>query len=101
MQLTGKRISDPAVSSAATLEDLYNAFKVKDKIKKLAQTPQLQQVEKQLPNVKVHASRRTPVHKEKEIGRWKIIEDELVLRDLPVFGSRYQDSKEVLRNGGG
>lgn len=100
MQLTGKRIPDPAVSSATTLEDLYNAFKTKEKIKKLAQTPQLKQVSEQLPNVKVHASRRTPVHKEKEIGRWKIIEDELVLRDLPVFGSRYQDSKEVIRNGG-
>ncbi|KAK4620000.1 hypothetical protein CLAFUW4_11266 [Fulvia fulva] len=100
MQLTGKRIPDPDVSSATSLEDLYNAFKIKEKIKKLAQTPQLQQVSQQAPNVQVHASRRTPVHKEKEIGRWKMIEDELVLRDLPVFGSRYQDSKEVWKNGG-
>lgn len=92
MQLTGKRIPDPAISNVETLADLYDAFKVKEKPKKLSQDPKMDQL-KAMGNVQVHASRRTPVHKDKEVGRWKIIEDELKLRDLPVFGTRYAGAK--------
>ena len=45
------------------------------------------------PNATVHASRRTPIHKDKEVGRWKVIENELVSRGLPVTGSRYQGAR--------
>lgn len=96
MQLTGKRIPDPAVSNAKTLAGLYYAFKVKEKPKKLAQDPQMEQLQA-LSNVQVHSTRRTPVHKDKEVGRWKIIEDELRLRDLPVFGTRYPNARIVIK----
>jgi hypothetical protein len=97
MQLTGKRIPDIKAANAKTLEDLYNAVKVKEKPKKLAQMPEVQEIAQTIPNVKVYPSRRTPVHKEKVIGRWKVIEQELLRRDLPVFGSRWVNAKEGLR----
>lgn len=39
-----------------------------------------------LPNVKIMDRRYTPIDKEKEIGRWKVIEEELTRRGLPVTG---------------
>lgn len=38
------------------------------------------------PNVMVLPRRETPVDKEKEVGRWKVIEQELIERGLPVLG---------------
>ncbi|KAK5680462.1 hypothetical protein LTS10_007390 [Elasticomyces elasticus] len=93
LQLTGKRLPDPAVSLSTTLADLYNHLQLKEQPKKLAQTPQMQRIKLSTPNVKVFTNRQTPIHKEKEIGRWKIIEEELVRRDLPVTGSRWQGAK--------
>ncbi|KAK3653658.1 hypothetical protein LTR56_004513 [Elasticomyces elasticus] len=93
LQLTGKRLPDPAVSLSTTLAELYNHLHLKDQPKKLAQTPQMQRIKLTAPNVKVFTNRQTPIHKEKEIGRWKIIEEELVRRDLPVTGSRWQGAK--------
>lgn len=40
-----------------------------------------------LPNVKVYPRRVTPVDKEKMVGRWKVIVNELQKRDLPVIGT--------------
>ena len=93
MQLTGNRIPDPIISNASTLADLHNAFKVKEKPKKLAQTEQMQRLKVEAPNVAVHSRRRTPIDKEREVGRWKVIQDELIARDLPVTGSRWREAK--------
>lgn len=93
MQLTGHRIGDPTISSANTLGDLYNTLKTKEPPKRLAKTPEMKRLDANAANVVVHSGRRTPIHKEKEIGRWKIIEDELIARDLPVTGSRWQGAK--------
>jgi len=41
----------------------------------------------------VHDHRQTPIHKHKEVGRWKVIEEELINRGLPVTGSRWQGAK--------
>jgi len=72
---------------------LYNVYKAKEKPKKLAQTPQLQKLKVNVPNVSVHSRRQTPIDKERQIGRWKVIEEELIKRDLPVTGSRWQNAK--------
>ena len=40
-------------------------------------------------NVMVLPRRETPVDKEKEVGRWKVIERELKDRGLPVLGKLY------------
>lgn len=37
-------------------------------------------------NLLIMPRRETPVDKEKEVGRWKIIEAELKARGLPVLG---------------
>ena len=39
-------------------------------------------------NVVVHPRRETPVDKEKEVGRWKVIVKELEKRQLPIPGRR-------------
>ncbi len=40
------------------------------------------------PNVMILSRRETPVDKEKEVGRWKLIERELRARGLPVLGHK-------------
>ena len=37
-------------------------------------------------NLMILPRRETPVDKEKEVGRWKVIEKELIERGLPVLG---------------
>jgi hypothetical protein len=92
-QLTGKRVRDPVISSATTVSDIFLALRIKPEPRKLAETSQLKKVNFDLPNVTVHQSRQTPIHKHKEVGRWKVIEEELINRGLPVTGSRYQGAK--------
>jgi hypothetical protein len=40
----------------------------------------------ELSNVKVYNRRVTPIDKETWVGRWKVIEEELKKRNLPVTG---------------
>jgi len=40
-----------------------------------------------LPNVSVYNRRVTPIDKEKMVGRWKVIVNELEKRELPVVGT--------------
>ncbi|KAK5169662.1 uncharacterized protein LTR77_005640 [Saxophila tyrrhenica] len=95
-QLTGRRISDPVISNATTVQDLFDAIKIKEKPKKLARTEELQTLRIELPNVEVHPKRRSVIDKEKRVGRWKVIEAELEARDLPVKGNRYPQSKTII-----
>jgi len=37
-----------------------------------------------LPNVTIHSSKLTLVDKETQVGRWKLIEQELADRGLPL-----------------
>lgn len=41
-----------------------------------------------LPNVKVSSRRQTYVDEEMNLGRWKVIEQELKRRGLPVLGGK-------------
>ncbi|KAK6418592.1 hypothetical protein LTR95_017177 [Oleoguttula sp. CCFEE 5521] len=92
-QLTSHRLPDAVVSTASTPTDLYHAYITKPAPKKLAQTKELSKVKVSVPNVTVYSKRRTPIDKEKDVGRWKVIEAELLRRNLPVTGSRYQGAK--------
>lgn len=92
-QLTGHRVRDHAISNATSMSDIYLALKIKPEPKRLAATKQLEALNVDLPNVTVHQYRQTPIHKHKEVGRWKVIEDELIARGLPVTGSRWQGAK--------
>jgi len=92
-QLTGHRVRDPVISSATSVFHLYQALKTRSEPEKLAHAKQLRKVNLDLPNVTVHDHRRTPIHKHQEVGRWKVIEEELINRGLPVTGSRWQGAK--------
>ncbi|KAL6718551.1 hypothetical protein ACLMJK_004643 [Lecanora helva] len=85
MQLTGRRLSDPDIQSIYDSRTLLTHLVKKPKPKKLAETLFTRE-ELDLPNVEIRDRRYTPIDKEKEIGRWKVIERELQLRGLPVTG---------------
>lgn len=41
----------------------------------------------ELSNVTLHDRKLTPIDKEVSVGRWKVIEEELTKRGLPVTGT--------------
>ena len=57
------------------------------RVKKLAEILEEQNTLPSLPNVKVHSKRVTPIDREVSVGRWKVIEEELRKRDLPITGT--------------
>ena len=88
MQLTGKRIPDPLIQELNTAKALLGHLLAKPKPRKLADLLVKEDYGlASLPNVEVVPRRFTPIDKEKEIGRWKVIEKELVRRGLPVTGN--------------
>ena len=87
MQLTGVRVPDPEIDNIHSAKALLGYLMEKPKPKKLADRLILNESLSSLPNVQIMDCRYTPIHREKEIGRWKEIEKELVRRDLPVTGN--------------
>lgn len=85
MQLTGRRIPDPDIASMKDSKALFAHLVQKPKAEKLMQTLRANKVV-DLPNVELLGQRFTSIHKEREIGRWKVIERELEARGLPVTG---------------
>lgn len=81
---TGIKIPDFAMNSAANLHDLRSILLVKPVPKKLVQDLKQNEQFQELANVKVHSRRITPIDKDKAVGRWKVIEQELTNRGLPV-----------------
>ena len=55
---------------------LAEVFEVDEKLLQLAQ----------MPNVQYHPRKVSSIDKEREVGRWKVIEEELKARGLPVPG---------------
>ena len=86
MQLTGARIADPVIGRIKLVADLVDHLSEKPKPKRLAEQLLAQSALANMPNVQILDRRHTPIDKEKEVGRWKIIERELVKRGLPVTG---------------
>ncbi len=87
VQLTGARIPDPAISQLHLARHVLTAVKQDPKPKKLAEILLARSDLMALPNVEIYDRRYTPIDKEKELGRWKIIEEELQKRGLPVTGN--------------
>jgi len=87
-QLSGRCIPDPLLNSDKTLRHLIDHLSeaIKPKPKTLAETLMQKQELAGISNVKIMTRRETPVDKEKEVGRWKLIEAELKNRGLPVLG---------------
>ncbi|TVY16438.1 hypothetical protein LARI1_G005550 [Lachnellula arida] len=87
LQLTGVRVPDSAIRSTRTAQSILSHLVTPPKPRKLIQALEQKEELITLPNVSVFAKRVTPIHKEKSIGRWKLIEKELESRDLPVTGN--------------
>lgn len=86
-RLLGRTIPDAITSKSHTVNDLIVQLAVPPPKKSLYELLQSQKSGLQeLPNVTIQGRRRTPIDKEKELGRWKVIEKELRDRDLPVVG---------------
>jgi len=86
MQLTGLRIPDSAIKPSKTVQALLAHLVKPPKPRKLIDTLQQKEELLNLPNVSVYGKRITPIDKHKSVGRWKVIEQELIERGLPVTG---------------
>ena len=95
MQLTGIRIPDPVIRSSNTAQALLRHLITPPKPTKLAEALKQKPDLVDLPNVSIFGRRQTPVDKERKLGRWKVIEEELKKRGLPVFGKQELSSLSV------
>lgn len=87
-QLTGHRIPDHELGGLSTLGRLARFLEKASapKPKKLAEVLLADERLTSLPNVKISARKVGSIDRERESGRWKVIEEELVRRRLPVMG---------------
>lgn len=77
---------DSSLAKAATVAALFDLFWKPPKPGKLAEKLAVADTLASLPNVKLVSRRVGYIDKEKEIGRWKVIEQELLDRGLPLRG---------------
>ena len=97
MQRTGTKLSDRFVQQCNNVGMLYDKLIEEDKPKKLAEQMEQDPKLAPLPNVKIHTRRISPIDKEKEVGRWKVIEQELTERGLPVTNGLSGKSTRYLK----
>ncbi|GAB0137664.1 hypothetical protein EsDP_00005921 [Epichloe bromicola] len=86
-QLTGTLIPDAKLGAARTVKHVLTLIAKQPKPAKLAELLERRSDVQQLANVKVHSRKIGPVEKETSVGRWKVIEEELTKRGLPVTGT--------------
>ncbi|KAF2204989.1 hypothetical protein GQ43DRAFT_437420 [Delitschia confertaspora ATCC 74209] len=92
--LTGLRISDPNILQIDTFADLYHQLLAASKpqpkklVEEILADPKKAKKVMSIPNVKISPRRVTVVDKEKEVGRWKVIEYALKERGIPVTGRK-------------
>lgn len=86
--MTGYRFPDSQLSrlSSPTRVLKYLDKASKPRPSKLADVLLANEQLTSLPNVKISGQKVSPMSKEAEVGRWKIIEEELLARGLPVMG---------------
>lgn len=95
-QRTGVRLSDPQISQAKSAGAMFIHLERPAKPTKLAEGLMSDDKLAELPNIRIADHRVTFVHREREIGRWKVIEEELNERGLPPLGR--PDVQELGRN---
>ncbi len=87
-QLTGHRLSDADINNSLNVADILGHLATPPRARKLIEALAQKGQLFEMPNVKVYDRRVTPIDKEKEVGRWKLIEEELTERGLPVTGHK-------------
>ena len=93
---TAIRLSDYAVQNITTLGQFRDAMLIRPKPKKTAQKLKISATFDNLPNVSIIDRRVTPIDREKKIGRWKLIEQELLDRGLPVTGQNTKVKQSIV-----
>ena len=88
MQLTGRRIPDPDIAAITSPKSLLVHLVKKPKPKKIAEALLKSNAVVELPNVHVLDKRYGIIHREIEVGRWKVIKEELERRGLSLVGSK-------------
>ncbi|KAK1999380.1 hypothetical protein LX36DRAFT_690108 [Colletotrichum falcatum] len=88
-QLTGHHVHDAKLAQVKTVADLISIIAKPPRPAKLADEVRERGELLELPNVSVHDRRVTPIDKEKAVGRWKVITEELEKRGLPVTGHEH------------
>ncbi|KDN66256.1 hypothetical protein CSUB01_06771 [Colletotrichum sublineola] len=88
-QLTGHHVHDAKLAQVKTVADLISVIVKPPKPTKLADAVRERGELLELPNVRVHDRRVTPIDKETAVGRWKVITEELEKRGLPVTGHEH------------
>ncbi|KAF5130266.1 hypothetical protein E5D57_006604 [Metarhizium anisopliae] len=86
-QLTGTLIADAKLGAAHTVRHVLTLAAKQPQPKKLAELLETRSDVQELANVKVHSRKIGPIDKETALGRWKVIEEELTKRGLPVTGT--------------
>lgn len=85
-RITGRTVPDHIIHNAPTIAAFHMALIKPQKPPKLFETLSKDSQLTKLPNVTLAGRRQTPIDKEMQVGRWKLIEAELQRRNLPVTG---------------
>ncbi len=89
MQLTGIRLADPVMARIHSVDDLVQQLKRPPPPRRLVDILRADPRLTALPNVEIFDRRQTPIDRETELGRWKVIEQELARRELPITGTPF------------
>lgn len=102
-QLTGQLVHDHQLPSISDVRSLLHVVQTPPKPRTLTQEIQERRQDLvQLPNVSIATKRITRGDREKALGRFKIIEEELKKRDLPLEGHGFvRKNRELSRLKGG
>jgi len=98
-QLTGNYIPDARLGACTTVKHLLTFSTQQPKPTKLAKEIELKNLFDDLTNVRTQSTKIKTIQKETEVGRWKIIEEELEKRGLPATGFKdlpgHKESKRL------
>ncbi|KAG6028331.1 hypothetical protein E4U19_001571 [Claviceps sp. Clav32 group G5] len=86
-QTTGVLVPDARLGAARTIKHILTLAVKKPTPPKLATLLEERGVFQELPNFKLHSRKLGPIDRETAVGRWKVIEQELQKRGLPVTGT--------------
>ncbi|KAG4217143.1 hypothetical protein PC116_g34376, partial [Phytophthora cactorum] len=102
-QLTGQLVHDHQLSSITDIRSQLHAVQKPPKPKTLTEEIQERRQDLvQIPNVSFATKRITRGDREKAVGRFKLIEEELKKRDLPLEGHGFvRKNTEISRFKGG
>ncbi|KAL2759967.1 hypothetical protein ACRALDRAFT_1079118 [Sodiomyces alcalophilus JCM 7366] len=88
-QLTGHLLPDAKLARIETVNQFLSILVGPPPAKKVVEAIERKGDLLQLPNVRVHSRRVTPIDKEIEVGRWKLIREQLEKRGLPLTGHKH------------